>query len=160
MKKMNSQIKSKKRVKNFAEVFTNEREVKAMCDLIPSTEWTIESKFLEPAVGEGAFLLEVFVRKLRLCKNEKDGLKALNSLFGIDIQEDNVLKTQENLLTKYIETYPNASNFSIAIAWKIVKNNIICDDFLNPKTEIAQSWGLTRCESYVKFIEKNKNKEK
>ena len=29
----NSQIKSKKRVKRYAEVFTNEREVKAICDL-------------------------------------------------------------------------------------------------------------------------------
>ena len=32
---MSSQIKSKKRVREFAEVFTAEREVKAMCGLIP-----------------------------------------------------------------------------------------------------------------------------
>ena len=51
---MQKQIKSKKRVKEQAEVFTAEREVKAMCDLIPSDVWeNIESTFLEPSWGTG-----------------------------------------------------------------------------------------------------------
>ena len=44
-----SQIKSKKRVKDHGEVFTAEREVKAMCDLIP--DWS--GNVLEPACGNG-----------------------------------------------------------------------------------------------------------
>ena len=41
-------IKSKKRVKDFAEVYTPQFIVKDMCDLIPSDIWeNIESSFLE-----------------------------------------------------------------------------------------------------------------
>ena len=61
---MEKQIKSRKRVKEFAEVFTSEREVKAMCDLLPAEIWNnIESTFLEPACGNGNFLVEIFSRK-------------------------------------------------------------------------------------------------
>ena len=38
-KQKNKQIKSKARVREHAEVFTAEKEVKAMCDLIPSEVW-------------------------------------------------------------------------------------------------------------------------
>lgn len=45
------QVKSKQRVADHGEVFTAEREVKAMCDLVkPETE-RIDSRFLEPACG-------------------------------------------------------------------------------------------------------------
>ena len=59
-----SQIKSKQRVANHGEVFTAEREVNAMLDLVkPETE-RIDSRFLEPACGEGAFLTEILRLKL------------------------------------------------------------------------------------------------
>ena len=57
-----SQIKSKKRVKDHGEVFTAEREVKAMCDLIP--DWS--GNVLEPACGNGNFLVEIARRKLQI----------------------------------------------------------------------------------------------
>lgn len=80
---MSKQIKSRKRVKEFAEVFTAEREVNAMCDLIPAEIWdNIESTFLEPACGNGNFLVEILARKFERCKDEKDGLKALASIVG------------------------------------------------------------------------------
>ena len=49
------QVKSKQRVADHGEVFTAEREVKAMCDLVKSETERIDSRFLEPACGEGAF---------------------------------------------------------------------------------------------------------
>lgn len=154
---MTKQIKSKKRVKDFAEVFTAEREVKAMCDLLPEDMFSdITKTFLEPACGEGAFLLEIFSRKLRFCKEEKDGLKALNSLFGIDIQADNVCATQRNLVDMYLKQYPNASEFAILLAWQIVTNNIACDNFLDPTTERAKKWGVSHYEE----IKKNGGKKK
>lgn len=43
-------IKSKQRVKRYAEVFTPDFVVKDMCDLVPSEIWeNIESTVLEPA---------------------------------------------------------------------------------------------------------------
>ena len=44
---MTKQVKSKQRVADHGEVFTAEREVKAMCDLVkPETE-RIDSRFLD-----------------------------------------------------------------------------------------------------------------
>lgn len=131
------QIKSKNRVKEYAEVFTAEREVKAMCDLISSDIWeNVKSTFLEPACGTGNFLVEILSRKYSQCKTEKDGLKALASVVGIDIQQDNVEECRERLLRQYIERFPNANELSVIIASGILKNNIICGNSL----EIMKKW--------------------
>ena len=50
------QIKSKKRVEERGEVFTNEREVNAMLDMVKQETERIDSRFLEPACGDGNFL--------------------------------------------------------------------------------------------------------
>lgn len=144
------QIKSKARVREHAEVFTAEREVKAMCDLIPSSVWeNIESKFLEPACGTGNFIVEILERKYRRCRNEKDGLKALASVVGVDIQEDNCHECRTRLLRQYMERFPNASELTILLASGILVNNIICGDFLNPNEKL-KSIGIEPCEKYIK----------
>lgn len=56
---MKEQTKSKNRVADFGEVFTNEREVNAMLDLVKHETERIDSRFLEPACGDGNFLAEV-----------------------------------------------------------------------------------------------------
>lgn len=138
---MNSQIKSRERVKKFAEVYTAEREVKAMCDLIPNEIYkNLESTFLEPAVGYGVFLIEILKRKFVYCQSEKDGLKALNSVYGVDIQKDNVAECRLRLIELYKKYFPQANNFAILTALAITNNNIVCDDSLNPKTEKVKKW--------------------
>ena len=154
------QIKSRKRVQDFAEVYTAKREVKAMCDLIPQERWeNITSTFLEPSCGTGNFLAEIYSRKLQRCKNEKDGLKALNSIFGIDILADNVCESRQRLVDMFLAKFPNANEYAENVAWAIVSNNIVCDDFLNPQTETLKSWGCTADEKYVKALEKIKKRE-
>ena len=49
------QIKSKHRVANHGEVFTSEREVNSMLDLVKQETERIDSRFLEPACGDGNF---------------------------------------------------------------------------------------------------------
>ena len=128
---MKNQIKSKQRVKEFAEVFTSEREVKAMCDLIPSETWeNITSTFLEPACGTGNFLVEIYARKLERCKDEFDGLKALSSIIGIDIQQDNVDESRLRLRSMFLDKFPNANSFCLYMLATILCNNIICADSL------------------------------
>lgn len=154
------QIKSKQRVKAFAEVFTAEREVKAMCDLIPSEIWErIDSTFLEPACGTGNFLSKIYSRKLQRCENEKDGLKALASIYGLDIQSDNVTESRLRLVEMFVDKFPEANDIARLTALAITTNNIVCDDFLNPKTETIKSWNITADESYVKTLEKIKKRE-
>lgn len=99
--KTSSQIKSKERVRDLGEVFTNEREVNAMLDLIPTI--TIEMTFLEPSCGNGNFLVEILRRKLNLI-SEGDSNRAskiidcYRSLHGIDIMPDNVEEAKQRLL--------------------------------------------------------------
>lgn len=64
MEQRKSQTKSKERVRDHGEVFTAEREVKAMCDLVKEECQRIDSRFLEPACGDGNFLAEILERKL------------------------------------------------------------------------------------------------
>lgn len=113
--KHSGQIKSRKRVNDFGEVFTAEREVKAMCDLIP--DWS--GNVLEPACGNGNFLVEVLNRKIA-CGISR--LQAAREIYGIDIQKDNVLECIERLS----EIVPEAR--------EIFERNIVCGDFLRPET--------------------------
>ena len=60
---MTKQIKSKERVAEHGEVFTAEREVKAMCDLVSTQCDNVDATFLEPACGDGNFLADKKIRK-------------------------------------------------------------------------------------------------
>lgn len=64
-----SQIKSKIRVADHGEVFTADKEINAMLDLIQHETENIESTFLEPACGSGNFLIEILTRKLNVVKS-------------------------------------------------------------------------------------------
>lgn len=63
---ISKQIKFEHRVSKHGEVFTNPREVNVMLDLVKSETERIDSRFLEPACGKGAFLLEILTRKLNV----------------------------------------------------------------------------------------------
>ena len=112
--KANKQIKSRKRVVDHGEVFTNEREVKAMCDLVNDETQRIDSRFLEPACGDGNFLAEILDRKLAVVKKkyrrsvmdfEKNSLLAVSSLYGVDIMMDNVIACRERLFKIWDKQY-------------------------------------------------------
>ena len=94
----NKQVKSKQRVTDHGEVFTNEREVNAMLDLVKQETERIDSRFLEPACGDGNFLAEVLRRKLAVVDSrysksqfewERYAVIAITSIYGVDILEDN-----------------------------------------------------------------------
>ena len=79
---MATQVKSKKRVAEHGEVFTNEREVNAMLDLVKQETERIDSRFLEPACGNGNFLIEILRRKLEVVKARyKKSLFMITSIF-------------------------------------------------------------------------------
>ena len=65
---MDSQVKSRKRVAEHGEVFTAEREVNAMLDLVKQETERVDSRFLEPACGDGNFMVEILRRKLVAAK--------------------------------------------------------------------------------------------
>ncbi|HRX16690.1 MAG TPA: SAM-dependent DNA methyltransferase [Spirochaetota bacterium] len=114
MSNQERQIISKKRVADHGEVYTSEREVKAMLDLVKSETERVDSRFLEPACGNGNFLIEVLKRKLNVVKQKYNhsrieyevyALLTISSLYGIDILEDNVKACRERLYSFFSQEY-------------------------------------------------------
>lgn len=144
---MVQQIKSKQRVTDHGEVFTNEREVNAMLDLVKQETERIDSRFLEPACGEGAFLTEILRRKLAVVKNrygknafdyERYSLLALMSIYGVDILEDNAAICRDNLFEIWNKEYTSvckaqANDKCRKVVKFILQTNIICGDALTMK---------------------------
>lgn len=113
-------------MQKYGEVFTAEREVKAMCDLISVDVWNnIDSRFLEPACGNGNFLVEIYARKLERCNTQKEALRALNSIYAIDIQADNCEESRQRLKQMYLTKFSYTQKVD-----EILNNNIICGNFL------------------------------
>lgn len=103
---MAAQVKSRKRVQDHGEVFTNEREVNAMLDMVKQETERIDSRFLEPACGDGNFLVEVLRRKLdvvdkryrrSLAEWERYAFIAVGSIYGVELLADNVAACRERL---------------------------------------------------------------
>lgn len=102
---MAAQVKSRQRVADHGEVFTSEREVNAMLDLVKQETERVDSRFLEPACGNGNFVAEILRRKLVAAKRratppkkkkplpaeyEKQSVIAVASIYGVDLLMDNV----------------------------------------------------------------------
>ena len=142
--KANKQIKSRKRVVDHGEVFTNEREVKAMCDLVNDETQRIDSRFLEPACGDGNFLAEILDRKLAVVKKkyrrsvmdfEKNSLLAVSSLYGVDIMKDNVIACRERLFKIWDKQYKAVCKKECSEDMRdsirfILSKNIVCGNAL------------------------------
>ena len=97
------QVKSKQRVVDRGEVFTAEREVNAMLDLVKQETERIDSRFLDPACKSGVFLREI---AKRLIKGLEDQIPDLNErldhifknqIYGIAITELTSLLSRRSL---------------------------------------------------------------
>lgn len=144
---MEGQIKTRKRVVDHGEVFTAEREVKAMCDLVEQETDRIDSRFLEPACGDGNFLAEILSRKLSKVKKkykrsaydfERYSLLAIGSMYGVDIQKDNTLICQERLYNIWDKEYKavckkECNEQTRRAARFILSKNIVCGNALSLK---------------------------
>lgn len=141
------QIISKKRVAEHGEVFTAQREVNAMLDLVKQETLRIDSRFLEPACGKGAFLAEVLRRKLDVVKEkyqkspleyERYAILSLSSIYGIDILEDNVKDCRQEMLnifkTEYQKTLKKYCSLECETSASfILQKNIVWGDALTLK---------------------------
>tara|TARA_B110000879_G_scaffold205576_1_gene286171 strand:+ start:378 stop:1058 length:681 start_codon:yes stop_codon:yes gene_type:complete len=143
-----NQVKSKKRVTDHGEVFTSEREVNAMLDLVKQETERIDSRFLEPACGTGNFLVEILRRKLKILENrykksqlefERYTVIAISSIYGVDILEDNVVECRNRLFEifdeKYTSFYKTKCKEECRTSIKyILERNILRGDALTLKT--------------------------
>lgn len=176
--KKDKQVKSKKRIADHGEVFTNEREVKAMLDLVKQETERIDSRFLEPACGNGNFLAEVLKRKLAVVNKrygksqsewERYAIIAVSSIYGVDILEDNAQECRERLFKILDERYTSLFKDKCkdecrrSIKFLLKKNILWGDalDFTNPKTKepiVFSEWSavngsmLKRRDYIFKFL--------
>jgi len=147
-KNSSTQVKTRKRVTDHGEVFTAEREVNAMLDLVKQETERIDSRFLEPACGTGNFLVEILKRKLTVVENrysnnqleyERYAIIALSSIYGVELLQDNVQTCRDRLLEIFTNFYLN--NFRkeikpefLKVAEFILSRNILWGDALSLKT--------------------------
>jgi len=137
--------RSRQRIIDHGEVFTPPELVNDMLDLVTHECERIDSRFLEPACGDGNFLAEVLRRKLRTAdKNhprnrarwERDAILCLCSLYGIDLLPDNVAACRDRLLSiveeahiaRFEEPLPTSGRGAAAY---ILSTNIIQGDALS-----------------------------
>ena len=162
---MLNQVKSKQRISNYGEVYTADREVQSMLDLLPQSTFDLKTTFLEPACGNGNFLeailkrkLESFIKNKQLIINQDDVerniLLAITSIYGVDIQKDNVLESRkrlENCIDSwYFQNYSKKISSSCLKGIKfILEKNIICGNTLTKLNEKNKplrfsEWNITK----------------
>jgi hypothetical protein len=157
------QVISKQRVADHGEVLTGKREVNAMLDLVKQETERIESLFLEPACGNGNFLSEILERKLQVVEKryrksqsdyERNAVRAVSSIYGIDIQLDNVQKCRQRLFEIFDKGYSRLSKKKVKDKIRstirfILNLNIVHGNALTLKTEgnnskpiVFSQWGF------------------
>ncbi len=144
-------IKSRERVRDLGEVYTQPREVQAMLDLIPEAFTDIDTRFLEPAAGDGNFLVAILERKISLIDEAKHGgtkhwyefalLRCLASTYGIDISDENVDEARERMTSVIDAAHvfqggDATPDFVTAVA-AILATNVVVGDSLNAADQIV-----------------------
>lgn len=143
-----AQVRTKKRVSDHGEVLTGQREVNAMLDLVKQETERIDSRFLEPACGDGNFLTVVLERKLAVAERrygksqldfERYAVLAVSSIYGIDILPDNVRDCRRRLFetfdASYTRLFKAAGKDECREAVRfILEHNIIWGDALTLRT--------------------------
>lgn len=135
---------SRQRVIDHGEVFTPPGLVNDMLDLVAHECERIDSRFLEPACGNGNFLAEVLRRKLAAVdtknardpgKWQRDAILAVCSLYGIDLLPDNIAACRARLLevvraahaARFKAPFPEAAARAAAY---VLSTNIVQGDAL------------------------------
>lgn len=150
---LRNQIKTRDRVRDLAEVYTHEREVRAMLDLVPDMFPTEDDPgnhdktFLEPACGSGNFLEEILRSKIATVTASRYGrggryehriLRCLSSIYGIDIDDENVAESRDRLraviqshldndLNTQAPTEGLATAIEVILATNIIRADMIAD---------------------------------
>ncbi len=110
-----------------------------MCDLCEPTISEIDKKVLEPACGNGNFLVEILERKLKKAgQDEYKVLISLSNIYGIDIAQDNLEEARErmkNIVNAHFKGKKNSASFLMAMD-AILKANISYGNMLTGRKKI------------------------
>lgn len=115
-----------------------------MCDLVKDETERIDSRFLEPACGNGNFLAEILTRKLAVVKKiyksnpydyERYAVLAVTSIYGVEILSDNTEECRKRLFELWNKEYTaickkSANNETRDAVRYILSKNILCGNAL------------------------------
>ena len=122
-----------------------------MLDLIPDAFTEIDTRFLEPAAGNGNFLVAILDRKIAAIDEKKHGgskywfefalLRCVASTYGIDISDENVDESRERMtalidVAHVFRGEPSTSDFAPAVE-AILATNVVVGDSLNGADQIV-----------------------
>ena len=113
---MDIKAKRAKRRKQTAEVFTPPKLVNEMLSKLPNKVWRKNKTFLDPACGDGNFLICILWKKL---SKGHDPIEALKTVYGLDIMKDNIAECRIRLL-KVISLFEEVSKEHV----KIILTNV------------------------------------
>lgn len=149
-------VKSKQRVADHGEVFTPAWLVEAMLDLVKEETERIDSRFLEPACGNGNFLVPVLQKKLGAVElkfgnsdfeKQHYALLAVMCTYGIELLDDNIEECRANMmsvLAEYLGLHESDDLYRAAAY--VLSQNLIHGDALKMRTRGNQpitfaEWG-------------------
>ena len=151
-----SLVKSKQRVADHGEVFTPSWMVEDMLNLVKGETERIDSRFLEPACGDGNFLVQILKRKLASVEHKYGNseferrhfaLFALMCLYAIELLSDNMSDCRAKLLsifTEYLKIDP--ANDVYRAGFYVLSQNLVHGDAMKMRTQDDQAiifaeWG-------------------
>ncbi|MDN5852327.1 MAG: methylase [Actinomycetia bacterium] len=152
-------MKSRHRVKTYGEVFTPRHMVNRMLDLVREELEAgpdfVDKTFLEPAAGDGNFLVAILHRKLGAIEKRyppeawpQESLFAVASIYGVELLEDNHRDAMEAMVDEFVRFHTShgvpcgpTTKLKQAAAF-LIETNIIRGDTLA---------GLDWCGEEIQF---------
>ncbi len=148
--------KRKERHHITQEDFTPNVIVEMMLNKLPKNTFSnFNRKVLDNSCGIGNFLVEVLKRRLEFCNTPQDAIKAMKSIYGVELMADNVAECRQRLYDTIVDKFTDLSkdvvtNFNIraVIKNRIVWNNSLTFDY---KWKKFRTYG--KHDKNINFIE-------
>lgn len=134
------------------EVFTPDWLVKDMCNMLEQESadaFESHKTFLEPTCGDGNFIAEVLRRKFERCVMRQDFTVALKSVYGMDIQADNIAECIRRV-TVLCENYFRPTKEELQI---INDHYIMCDSLKIMRMMADENLQSSRTEGKVRVVQ-------
>lgn len=135
-------------IKKLGEVFTPTKLVNEMCNKLPIELFKDPTKtFLDNSCGNGQFLAEILRRKM---KNGISHKEALKTIYGVELNDKNALECRRRLSLKI-----NIESEEGKEIWKILENNIICADAMDPNhcgwNKVGFYWNPSKINKFIDY---------
>lgn len=127
-----TKIRTKERIKQTGEIFTPTPLVQEILDKLPPELFDDSTKtFLDPASGDGQFIIQVLLYKIAFGSTPTE---ALSTTYGVELMQDNVDECHTRIFNMIqIEDTPHHR--------AIVNHNIICANSLEYDYDSWQPYG-------------------